>query len=515
MTSLGIIYDYLKEKEISNTSLGVIYELDYLRKIKEEKEIKEIKEKKINSKITKSIIKFIEKNPCKHLSYIYCHKKNKIPLENFNCSFVCNQIIKNIKILNKSNNNYVNNYINNYNITKKFIELLVAYTDSARCIFLNEYLFEQTLNILLNNLDILELHNLFKDHYNTSSYKIFNKYVALCCNNNLLYNNNCKLSVNYMCTFLDTQFDFINNFNINLNLKTILDVILDYSFRTNNYNFIEKLSILKLTYVSNKILEYVKQADNLNNCFNNNIQLISRLLELLCRNFIIHKEVITYIYNVKFIDNYSVQLKLIKTICAHNDVNSIKEAYSIIVNNKVYFNCLLQQSHKEHSLNNRLFEQKYHNKYYEYYDYDKLNMLLTDLNYVVTRNDLLNSISEKKEIINITKYKLIFDQEILQKCYKTNFYPNYTFNCINTYLYNLQKMCYQDNLNNILKYSKLNNIKLDKRCIINILNNIKDVNLLDIKEFINLTQDDLLDLIKQNMSKKTISLIETYVKIKK
>jgi hypothetical protein len=92
-------------------------------------------------------------------------------------------------------------------------------------------------------------------------------------------------------------------------------------------------------------------------------------------------------------------------------------------------------------------------KHEDNYTVEKM-MILINCGYVPDREDILLSVSHKKEIPMIEKFDIKLDQDFLKLCQNNGFYPKYNFQCISTDLLELQSLCLKKNLPKIRDFLK-------------------------------------------------------------
>ncbi len=102
------------------------------------------------------------------------------------------------------------------------------------------------------------------------------------------------------------------------------------------------------------------------------------------------------------------------------------------------------------------------------YDPVKIDVLIKN-GYVITRDDLLFSIKNKKELPKIDQFGIKFDKSILDACWDADFYPtSYKFDCITEDQIQLQKLCGTRRPAEIKKLMKANpNLIVDRKCMEN------------------------------------------------
>lgn len=100
------------------------------------------------------------------------------------------------------------------------------------------------------------------------------------------------------------------------------------------------------------------------------------------------------------------------------------------------------------------------------YDTEKMEILIKH-GYNVTKADILFGIQFSCEILNVSRFNIVFDQEILSECWKYDFYPNYPFNCITPEMVTLQKACNKRAKSEISRIIKNHNLVPDQKCMEN------------------------------------------------
>lgn len=72
--------------------------------------------------------------------------------------------------------------------------------------------------------------------------------------------------------------------------------------------------------------------------------------------------------------------------------------------------------------------------------------LLIDNGFVLDKDDVLLSVKHKREIPQLEKFGVVFDENFLKLCQEHQFYPKYNFKCVSTELYELQTLCLAKNV---------------------------------------------------------------------
>lgn len=174
---------------------------------------------------------------------------------------------------------------------------------------------------------------------------------------------------------------------------------------------------------------------------------------------------------------------------SQGEVIITKEHYKTLINSRIPKNTDIDA---RHTLMSKGIVQKLNTNYELYlhmwddnYTIEKM-MILINYGFVPDKEDILLSVSYKKEIPMIDKFmdkigeKL--DNDFLKLCQGNNFYPKYNFNCISSELLELQALCSKKNLANLRSFLKKHNTLVpDNVCMENacgIIRNDKAIALL-------------------------------------
>lgn len=144
-------------------------------------------------------------------------------------------------------------------------------------------------------------------------------------------------------------------------------------------------------------------------------------------------------------------------------------------------NLTIQKNHFQNLILSRVFEkfptQPGAKKIYSYwnnspgewlpgYTPEKMELLIQS-GYKITKDDLIYSIQNRKEIPNLDRFDLDLNQEILELCWLSDFYPNYNFTCISPKMVELQKLCREKKPSQIKKFFSENKLIPDNKTMEN------------------------------------------------
>ena len=94
----------------------------------------------------------------------------------------------------------------------------------------------------------------------------------------------------------------------------------------------------------------------------------------------------------------------------------------------------------------------------------KLELLFHN-GYIPTRDDIKKTITKHIEIPNIERFDIVFDEEMLELCRTSDFYPKYKFTCITPEMLELQKACHTKNFPLAKTLIKTHNLVPDAICM--------------------------------------------------
>ena len=107
--------------------------------------------------------------------------------------------------------------------------------------------------------------------------------------------------------------------------------------------------------------------------------------------------------------------------------------------------------------------------------------ILVNHGYVLTREDLKESICARIELPDIGRFNLDLDNEIYELCFKEKFYPRYTFKDIDSNLIDLERLCLKPKLAELKRFFKENpNIKPNKKCMDLALSSKTSIKIIDL-----------------------------------
>jgi hypothetical protein len=219
-----------------------------------------------------------------------------------------------------------------------------------------------------------------------------------------------------------------------------------------------------------------------------------------------------YVEHMQPIIEYMLQYYEFNQICFKNACQ-FKDFYYMSNMSNVYkldpMNYILSKSRI-------LFTREYFQSVFENYDEQKLNILLKN-GYEPDVTDIIFMIQKKIELKDISRYNIILDQNVLEECWKYDFYPKkYKFSGINPKLINLEEMCKYNNNHHIIKnYIKKHKLVPDKKCMVNACGIINNHNVISVllkyggvidqeclESYIKVLNNYTLDMIFRNCNKK-------------
>ena len=168
--------------------------------------------------------------------------------------------------------------------------------------------------------------------------------------------------------------------------------------------------------------------------------------------------------------------EIAETSCQHNETEDLDFILTLgrLPIKKSYFEkTLISKTYSQKNVHQKNIYYGYHNidndGFSSSYSPQKINVLINH-GYVIDQEDLKHSIKAKVELPNIERFKLKLDQDILDLCYVTNFYPQYDFDCIEKSLLELQNLCTGRSSRAIAQHIKKHKLVPDKRCMENASN---------------------------------------------
>jgi hypothetical protein len=230
------------------------------------------------------------------------------------------------------------------------------------------------------------------------------------------------------------------------------------------YNFvleyvnIDNQNILKMLCSCTNNIIIDKLLDLINNC-TNNLLLEPELMTVAISNLPYTKKIVISLFtkNLQITDNDY------KVICKKCDVDTLKfilDLTRVPITSLHFRNIICQNStaHPLHRIKDPVYEQKLNSCH-------KKMELLFQYGFVPSLDDIKYSINCRFEILNIDRFNITLDNEMLKLCRENEFFPSYKFTCISTEMLALQEACKIKDFSAIKRLIKTHDLVPDCVCM--------------------------------------------------
>lgn len=278
------------------------------------------------------------------------------------------------------------------------------------------------------------------------------------------------------------------NYKFDPKYNLLVDIVLENILM--EYNYFNILSCYQHEYLSMKLVKVIE---------NSTIPFDQNTLSNACSGLPITIHTVMALLNKNMSLDNSCFCPVL--LCNEQDLETILALTNFPINID-HFRLVLQKQFNRYNEHNR-------KEQFEMSKRNKIELLIT-YGYIPCKADVMFAIQNKTEISNLHRFNISLDDDILQTCHESNYYPNYDFRQLSKEHYQLYQLASQENVAGLKRFHKTNpTIVPDRLCINNALKYTTNMNLL--KCLTNIGGIIDFDCIKTYLNRKNVKKIRLFL----